>query len=100
LSLIQQYFSTTWKEAATVPVFERGNPDAESNCRLISILDSLSTLFEFIIEDHVLNEVKLNPNEHGFTKSKSTVTNLVTAPDLMTPVVRGQRQADSVYFDL
>jgi hypothetical protein len=35
-----------------------------------------------------------------FTRTKSTVTNLVTFLDFLTPVVRGQRQADAIYFDL
>jgi hypothetical protein len=96
--MIQKYFATTWNKAATVPVFERCKGAVESNGRLVSILDSPSTLSDFIINDHVLNEVKLNPNEHGF--AKSTITNLVTASDLTIPVVRGQRQADPVYFDL
>jgi hypothetical protein len=47
-----------------------------------------------------LHFVKLNPNQHGFTRTKSTVTNLVTFLDFLTPVVRGQRQTDAVYFDL
>jgi hypothetical protein len=37
---------------------------------------------------------------HGFSKSKFTVANSVTFLDFMTPVVRIQRQADAVYFDL
>jgi hypothetical protein len=100
LSLTQQHFPTLWKEAAIVPVFKRGNHAAASNYRPISILNDFSKLPEFIIHNHVLHYVKLNPNQHGFTKSKSTVTNLVTFLDFMTPVVRCQRQADGVYFDL
>jgi hypothetical protein len=57
-------------------------------------------LSELIIHDHVLPYVKLNPNQHGPIKSTSTDTYLVTFLDFMTPVARGQRQADAVYFDL
>jgi hypothetical protein len=49
LSLTQQYFSAAWKEAAVVPVFQRGNHAAMSNYRPISILNNFSKLFEFII---------------------------------------------------
>jgi hypothetical protein len=100
LSLTQRYFPTVWKEAAIVPIFKRGSHAAVSNYRPISILNNFSKLFESIIHDHVLHFVKLNPNQHGFTRTKSTVTNLVTFLDFLTPVVRGQRQADAVYFDL
>jgi hypothetical protein len=57
-------------------------------------------MFEFIIHDHVLHYVKLNPNQHGFTRTKYTVTNLVTFLDFPSPIVSGQRQADAVYFNL
>jgi hypothetical protein len=87
-------------EAAVVPVFKRGNHAAVSNYRHIFILSIFSTLSEFIIHNHVVHYVKLNRNQYGFTTSKSTITNLVTFLDFMTPVVRGQRQADAVYFDL
>jgi hypothetical protein len=97
LCLTQQHFLTLWKEAAIVPVFKRGNPASASNYRPTFILNNnYSKLLEFIIHDHVSHYVKLNPNQHGFTKSKSTVTNLVTFLDFMTPVVRNQRQADAV----
>jgi hypothetical protein len=96
LSLTQQHFPTVWKEAAIVPVFKRGNHEAGSNYRPISTLNNFSKLLEFIIHDHVLHYVKLNPNQHGFTKSKSTVINLVTFLDFMTPVVHSQRQANAI----
>jgi hypothetical protein len=44
--------------------------------------------------------LNLISTKHGFTKSKSTVTNLVTFLDVLTIVVHGQRQADAVYFHL
>jgi hypothetical protein len=57
-------------------------------------------LSEFIIHDHILHHAKFNSNQHGFTRTKSTVTNLVMFLDFLTPVVHGQRQVDAVYFDL
>jgi hypothetical protein len=72
LSLTQQYFPTVWKEAAIVPIFKRGSHAAVSSYRPISILNNFSKLFEFIVHDHILHFVKFNPNQHGFTRSKST----------------------------
>jgi hypothetical protein len=45
-------------------------------------------MFESIIHDHVTHFIKFHPNQLGFTKSKSIVTNLVTFLDFITPVVR------------
>jgi hypothetical protein len=99
LSLSQQHFPTAWKEATIVPVFKRGNPACVSNYRPITFLNNFSKLLEFIIHDHVSYYIKLNPNQQGFTKSKSPVTNLVSFLEVVTPAVCSQRQADAVYFD-
>jgi hypothetical protein len=42
----------------------------------------------------------MGPYQHGFSKSKSTTTNLVTFVDFISPLVGSQRQADATYFDL
>jgi hypothetical protein len=88
------------KEVAIVPVFKVGNHAAMSNSRPISLISNLSKLFEFITHSHILNYIKINPNQHGLDKSKSTVTNLVSFLDFMASVVRGQRQDDGLYFEL
>ncbi|PNF28673.1 hypothetical protein B7P43_G08234 [Cryptotermes secundus] len=99
LSLPQQQFPTSWKEATIVPVFKRGNPACVSNYRPSTLLNNISKLLEFIIHHHISHYIKLHPNQHGFTKSKSTAINLVSFLDIMTPVVCSQCQADAVYFD-
>jgi hypothetical protein len=73
LSLTRQYFLAAWKETAIAPVFKRGNHAAVSNYRSISIFNNFSKLFEFMIHDHVSHYAKFNPNQHGFTRTKSTV---------------------------
>jgi hypothetical protein len=91
--LTQQYCTNG---ADVVPVFTRDIHAVVSSYRPISIPNNFSKLFGFIIHDHVLHYVKLNRNQHGFTKSKSTVSKFVTLLDFMIPVVRGQRQVDVV----
>jgi hypothetical protein len=81
-------------------VFKSSDHASVSNYRAISILNNFSKIFECIIHDHVSHYTKLHPNQHGFSKSKSTVTSLITFLDLVTPAVRSQRQVDAVYFDL
>jgi hypothetical protein len=86
LSLTQRYFPAAWIEAAVVPVCRGGNHAAMSNYSVISILNNFLKFFEFIIHDHVSHYAKFNPNQHGFTGTKSTVTNLVIFLDLMNVV--------------
>jgi hypothetical protein len=61
-----------------------------------------SKLFELVIKDHISHylKFKLNPCQHGFTKSKSTVTNLVSYLESISPLVTSQGRADAIYFDL
>jgi hypothetical protein len=80
--------------------FKSGDYASVSNYRPISILNNLSKILECITHDHVSHYTKVHPNQHGFSKSKSTVTTLVTFLDVVTPAVRSQRQADAVYFDV
>jgi hypothetical protein len=99
LSLTQQCFPAARKEAASAPVFKRRNHAVVSNYRPIYILNDFSKLLPFIIHEHVSHYAKFNPTQHGFTRTKSTVTNMVTFLDSLTPVVCGQRQAGALYFD-
>jgi hypothetical protein len=78
LRLSPQYFPAAWKEAAVLPVFKRGNHTAVSNYRPVSILRNISKLFEIIFHYHVSHYAKFNPNQHGFTRTKSPVTSLMT----------------------
>jgi hypothetical protein len=100
LSLTQHYFPTVRKQAAIVPVFKKkkGNTASVSNYRPISILNIVSKLFELVIHDHVSHYLKskLNPCQHDFTKSKSTITSLVTYLDFVAPLVSSQGQADAI----
>jgi hypothetical protein len=87
---------------AIVAVFKKGNSASVSNYRPISILKNFSKLFELIVQDHISHhfKFKLDACQHGFTKSKSTITNLVTYFEFITPLVTSQGQADDIYFDL
>jgi hypothetical protein len=81
---------------------KKDNTASVSNYRPISILNIFSKLFELVAHVHVSHYLKskLNPCQHGFTKSKSTITNLATYLDFIAPLVSYQSQADAIYFDL
>jgi hypothetical protein len=66
---------------------------------LFSII--FSKVFEYIMHDHIYHffKSKLNSSQHGFNKSKSTITNLVIFLDFVTPLVCSQGQVDSIHFD-
>jgi hypothetical protein len=99
LSLLTGKFLSLWKQAVT---FMKNNRALVGNYRPISILNNFSKIFESIVHDHLsfYFKFKLHSNQHGFVKSKSTVTNLVTYLNDVLPSVCSQGQFDYVYFDL
>jgi hypothetical protein len=59
------------------------------NCRPMAILNNFSKGFEFIVRYNFSHFLKsnLNLSQHGFIKSKSIFTNVVTFLDFVSPLV-------------
>jgi hypothetical protein len=84
-----------------VPIFKKGNSTLVTNYRPITILNNFSNIFESIIRQlSFYFKFKLHPSQHGFIKSKSTATNLVTYLNSIKASVSSQGQTDTIYFDL
>ena len=100
LSLSQNTFPKLWKQAVIIPVFKKRKSSVQ-NYRPMAILNNFSKIFESITHDHIYHVLKskLNRFPHGFIKSRSTVTNLVTFLEFTDPLVCSQGQSDSIYFD-
>jgi hypothetical protein len=79
---------------------KNGKSTFVSNYRPIFLLNNFSKISEFVIHDHVFHylKFKISPYQHGFSKTKSTSTNLYV--DFISPLVGSQRQVDAIYFDL
>lgn len=76
-----QYFPSTWKCAKVVPILKPGkDPTSPSSYRPISLLSSISKIFERLILNRVLEHIEMNriiPNEQfGFRKNHSTTHQL------------------------
>lgn len=90
-------FPDELKKARTVPVFKKGNPDSPENFRPISILPVLSKVFEVVIKhqlvDFLEGENILSPAQHGFRKSRSTVSAVAS---LIEEVLGAYEERESV----
>lgn len=95
-------FPTAWKTSIVVPVPKGGNVNSVKNYRPISLLTNFSKLFERIVFNHLIFNIKcqLSPNQHGFLSGRSTVTNLVSFLQYTAPAVLDRNQVDTAYFDL
>ena len=73
---------TLWKEANVVPIFKKGNRALTSNYRPVSLTSVIGKLLESImsnkIREHLDCHNLIKDSQHGFTKGKSCLTNLLS----------------------
>ena len=98
-SLYQRSFPTLWKKAAVVFLFKKIKIASVSNYRPISIPSTFPKIYEFIIHDHVSQNLrsKFNLRQQRFVETKPTATNLATYLDLITHLVCSQLQVDAIW---
>ena len=69
-----------WRHANVTPIFKKGVKSNPGNYRPISLTSIPCKLFESLIKDGITEHLSVNAlisaSQHGFTKSKSCLTNL------------------------
>ena len=84
-SLTSGVFPDIWKVARVAPIFKAGTRDDLNNYRPISVLCTISKVFEKIVHDQVVNylvEQKiLVQNQYAYRKLHSTITSLIKCTD-------------------
>lgn len=101
LALATQTFPSAWKISRITPVFKRGNINEIGNYRPISIINNFAKVFELILHEHIYNfvEKRIIPQQHGFVKSRSTVTNLFCFTQDLAESIDNGMQTDVVFMD-
>ena len=101
-SLNQGVFPQEWKIANIVPVYKKVDKEYVENYRPISPLCIVSKVFERCvlnnIREHIYQEIKTS--QHGFTRGKSCVTDLLEALNYIGSVLDTGGQIDTVYLDV
>ena len=81
LSLSLGALPGSWKRANITPVFKSGDKSLVSNYRPIALTSVVCKILEHIvtgaIQSHTIDYCLLNPNQHGFVKGRSCVTQLM-----------------------
>ncbi len=92
-----------WKDAVVTPIFKKGSKADPANYRPVSLTSIICKLLERIISDaitqHLENNLLTCKEQHGFTKGKSTVTNLTEALDVWTEAVSHNIPVDVIFLD-
>jgi hypothetical protein len=101
LCLAKGIFPKTWKTAKVCPIFKKGNKREVSNYRPVSILSVFSRVFECILYQHLYSGFKASISnfQHGFTKGRSTVSNLGNFTEFVCAGVDEGSQVDVIYTD-
>ena len=101
LSINSSKFPTVWKTTKVTPVFKKGDPFILSNYRPISILSNFAKIFDQLIYQQLLPNIKpyISTAQHGFLSGRSTTTNLLNIVQTISEVIENRGQIDVIYTD-
>ena len=106
LSIIYQHSLLTgevpegWRLASVTPIYKKGCKEDPGNYRPVSLTSVLGKIMEQIvlreITRHVWDNQGIRPSQHGFTKGRSCLTNLISFYDPVTRLVDEGKAVDGV----
>ncbi|CAH8497539.1 unnamed protein product, partial [Schistosoma bovis] len=102
-SLSRGKLPENWKLAHITPIFKGGRRNEPSSYRPVALLSLPSKLMESLIcdgsNDYLLSLNFFSPQQHGFRKGYSCITNLLTAVDRWTSILDCKGKVDVIYLD-
>lgn len=92
-----------WKVGKVVPLHKSGNRNLATNYRPISLTSTCCKLLEHIVFKSIVNFLEDNtffsPSQHGFRKSYSCETQLVSFIDYLHWILDRSSSADCIFLD-
>jgi len=92
-----------WKQAHITSIYKKGDKSEAGNYRPVSLTSVICKVMESIIKDHMLSTLeetgRMTRYQHGFTKGKSCLTNLLETFEAWTRLLDAGFGIDVIYLD-
>ena len=92
-----------WRVANITCIHKKGSKSLSSNYRPVSLTSVACKVLESIIKDHIVSHLKkynlIVESQHGFTKGRSCLTNLLTFLEDVIHSVDPGIPVDVIYLD-
>ena len=79
--MVQDVVPNDSREANITALFKKGSKSASQNYRPVSVTSVICRLMESIIKDEIIKQLNIfnliNGSQHGFTKGRSCLINLL-----------------------
>ncbi|CAM4564646.1 unnamed protein product [Lepidochelys olivacea] len=92
-----------WKKANVVPIFKKGKKEDPGNYRPVSLTSVPGKIMELVLKESILKHLHerkvIRNSQHGFTKGRSCLTNLIAFYDEITGFVDEGKAVDVLFLD-
>jgi ribonuclease P/MRP protein subunit RPP40 len=103
LTLKSGVVPTEWKDAGVTPLFKKGKKTDVQNYRPVSMTSIVCKIMESILKDEIVNHLEkyklIRDSQHGFTRGRSCLTNLLEFLEEVSANVDEGRPVDIIYLD-
>ncbi|CAM4368098.1 unnamed protein product [Caretta caretta] len=93
-----------WKKANVVPIFKKGKKEDPGNYRPVSLTSVPGKIMEQVLKESILKRLHerkvIRNSQHGFTKGRSCLTNLIAFYDEITGSVDEGKAVDLLFLDI